>query len=81
MRHHLEQWERFGIGKFVVERLEDGIVVGRVGIQLLDPTTWEPADGVPELGWTLAPEHRGKGYATGQPWRSGPGRPSTASSP
>jgi RimJ/RimL family protein N-acetyltransferase len=58
---------RLGIGKFVVERRHDAVVVGRVGIQLLDPVTWEPAaspDGRPELGWTLLPEHRGNGYAT-----------------
>ena len=67
MAHHLEQWARFGIGKFVVERRHDAVVVGRVGIQLLDPETWEPAasaNGRPELGWALLPEHRGNGYAT-----------------
>ena len=56
-----------GIGKFVVELRPDRLVVGRVGIQLLDPETWEPATGpggVPELGWTLRPEHWGNGYAT-----------------
>lgn len=67
MRVHLEQWRRFGIGKFVVELRRDRLVVGRVGVQLLDPETWEPAEGPggrPELGWTLRPEHRGNGYAT-----------------
>ena len=67
MAGHLDQWRRFGIGKFVVERGRDGLVLGRVGIQLLDPETWEPATGPggrPELGWTLSPEHWGNGYAT-----------------
>jgi RimJ/RimL family protein N-acetyltransferase len=67
MRHHLEGWERNGIGKFVVVRLEDGIVVGRVGVQLLDPVTWEPAAGgagQAELGWSLRAAHWGHGYAT-----------------
>jgi RimJ/RimL family protein N-acetyltransferase len=67
MRFHLEQWERNGIGKFVVVRLEDDAVVGRVGVQLLHPETWQPVDGAvgqPELGWTLREEHRGHGYAT-----------------
>ena len=67
MRFHLEQWHRFGIGKFVVERRHDRLVVGRVGIQLLDPETLEPAaasGGQPELGWALRPEHWGHGYAT-----------------
>jgi RimJ/RimL family protein N-acetyltransferase len=48
-------------------RQADGAVLGRVGVQLLDPTTWEPAEdaaGQPELGWTLRPEHWGHGYAT-----------------
>jgi RimJ/RimL family protein N-acetyltransferase len=52
-------------GKYVIERRVDGVVVGRVGIQVLDPVTWRPAPvGQPELGWTLLPEHRGRGYAT-----------------
>jgi RimJ/RimL family protein N-acetyltransferase len=57
MRHHLQGWERNGIGKFVVVRLEDGIVVGRVGVQLLD-------GGQAELGWSLRPDYWGHGYAT-----------------
>ncbi|MES1248247.1 MAG: GNAT family N-acetyltransferase [Actinomycetota bacterium] len=67
MRHHLEQWQRNGIGKFAVVRRADGAVLGRVGIQLLDPVTWDTVDGAagrPELGWTLRPEHWGHGYAT-----------------
>lgn len=67
MELHLEQWRALGIGKFVAERLDDGVVVGRVGVQFLDPLTWEPAQdehGQPELGWTLGAEHRGRGYAT-----------------
>ena len=67
MRHHLEGWERNGIGKFVVVRREDGVVVGRVGVQLLDPVTWEPAadsSGRPELGWSLHARYWGHGYAT-----------------
>jgi RimJ/RimL family protein N-acetyltransferase len=67
MEPHLEQWRQSGISKFAVERRADGVFLGRVGIQLLDPQTWEPAPGragTPELGWTLLPEHRGNGYAT-----------------
>jgi RimJ/RimL family protein N-acetyltransferase len=67
MRFHLEQWERNGIGKFVVVRRSDGATLGRVGVQLLDPETWQAVDGAagqPELGWTLRPEHWGQGYAT-----------------
>jgi RimJ/RimL family protein N-acetyltransferase len=61
----LERWETFGIGKFEVVRRADGAVVGLVGIQLLDPLTWQPAaGGQPELGWTLWEAHRGNGYAT-----------------
>jgi RimJ/RimL family protein N-acetyltransferase len=54
-----------GDGKFEVVLRGNGVVVGRVGIQLLDPETWQPsAGGRPELGWTIWPEHRGHGYAT-----------------
>jgi RimJ/RimL family protein N-acetyltransferase len=61
----LDRWQQHGIGKLVVIRRDDRAVVGRVGIQLLDPETWQPAaGGRPELGWELRPEHRGHGYAT-----------------
>ena len=60
----LERWDSWGLSLCSLERREDGRVLGRVGFLLWDPDTWEvPGDEV-ELGWLLAREHWGKGYAT-----------------
>jgi RimJ/RimL family protein N-acetyltransferase len=66
-----DHWRRHGVGLLVAERLGDRAVVGRVGFLVWDPQTWEHAlnaDLDPpyeiELGWSLAREHWGHGYAT-----------------
>jgi len=65
VRLWIGQWEGFPSGKFLVEQRSDGAVVGRVGANYYDVESWErSADGVPELGWALAREHWGRGYAT-----------------
>lgn len=51
-------WQIRGYGFFSVEEKASGEWVGRVGPWY--PEGW-PA---PEIGWTIAPEHWGKGYAT-----------------
>jgi RimJ/RimL family protein N-acetyltransferase len=65
VRLWLEQWERHPSGKLLVELKSGGAVIGRVGANYYDVQTWErsPA-GVPELGWAVAREHWGQGYAT-----------------
>jgi RimJ/RimL family protein N-acetyltransferase len=65
VRLWIEQWERFPTGKFLLQLKSDGAVVGRVGANYYDVQTWQrsPA-GEPELGWALAREHWGYGYAT-----------------
>jgi len=61
----LDQWEQFPSGKFLVQRRRDGAVIGRVGANYYDVSTWQrSAAGEPELGWALAREHWGRGYAT-----------------
>ncbi len=67
----LLHWERHGVGLFSVLRKEDGRFVGRVGYLLWDPERWvnamhEQLDGDLELeiGWTIAHELWGNGYAT-----------------
>lgn len=65
VRRWIDDWERFPAGKFLVERLEDGALVGRVGFNYYDPELWRRTpDGAPELGWALAREQWGRGYAT-----------------
>lgn len=51
-------WKIRGYGFFSVESKETGEWVGRVGPWY--PEGWPE----PEIGWTISPEHWGKGYAT-----------------
>jgi RimJ/RimL family protein N-acetyltransferase len=60
----LERWDAWGIGMFVVERTADARVLGRAGFLRWDPETWEIGGSETELGWGLAREHWGCGYAT-----------------
>lgn len=60
----LERWESWGMSLFSLERREDGRVLGRVGFLRWDPETWEIGGDETELGWLLAREHWGCGYAT-----------------
>jgi RimJ/RimL family protein N-acetyltransferase len=65
----LARWDANGIGHFSVVR--DGRVLGRCGFLTWDSRTWTVASyaeagehAETELGWTLAREHWGQGYAT-----------------
>ena len=71
---HLERWiarwHTNGMGPFLVVRKEDGRVLGRVGPLVWNARTWEwttlPDAGdhaQVELGWVIAREHWGRGYA------------------
>jgi RimJ/RimL family protein N-acetyltransferase len=64
VRRWLERWDAWGIGMFVVERTEDARVLGRTGFLRWDPQTWEIGGSETEIGWGLAREHWGHGYAT-----------------
>jgi RimJ/RimL family protein N-acetyltransferase len=64
-------WAADGFGMFVVERREDGRTLGDVGLLAWDPGTWRPGmraaigpDAEIEIGWTLARDAWGNGYAT-----------------
>ena len=67
----LARWKADGFGHFAVERKEDGKVIGRAGFLVWDPDEWRTGTlkalgdhAVVELGWLLAREHWGHGYAT-----------------
>jgi RimJ/RimL family protein N-acetyltransferase len=67
----LARWEANGLGFFVVERLADSRVVGRAGFLVWDSETWTIGElsqlgdrAEVEIGWTLAREYWGHGYAT-----------------
>jgi len=65
-------WKADGFGSLVIERKEDGKVLGRSGFLVWNSETWQTGTlqeygddiGVVELGWLLAKEHWGQGYAT-----------------
>jgi RimJ/RimL family protein N-acetyltransferase len=71
IRRALSRWEADGFGVFVVERRADARVLGRVGFLVWDAGEWRPGTraefgdrAVVEVGWVLAREHWGHGYAT-----------------
>src|SRR5205823_1099673 len=54
----IDRWELNGVGPFVLERREDGVVVGRTGILVWDTRTWTHCSiaeagkyAQPEIGW------------------------------
>ena len=63
-------WKADGFGLFTAVRKEDETVIGRVGLILWNPETWEPvrtsADGPKELevGYTIGKPYWGQGLAT-----------------
>jgi ribosomal-protein-alanine N-acetyltransferase len=58
------RWETDGIGFGVAERKADGAFVGMVGLARAHFGPDFPLDGAVEVGWRLAREHWGQGYAT-----------------
>jgi RimJ/RimL family protein N-acetyltransferase len=67
----LARWDASGLGFCCLERREDGRVLGRAGFLVWDGDAWETgvlgelgSRAELEIGWTLAREHWGRGYAT-----------------
>ena len=58
MAYLVGHWELLGYGYFVAEEKGTGRFVGRIGFT--NPEGWPGF----ELGWTLAPEFQGRGFAT-----------------
>ena len=71
VRRWIGRWDGNGCGPFSIVRLDDGRWLGRCGVLVWDNRTWTHttfADSgefaQSELGWALAREHWGHGYAT-----------------
>jgi RimJ/RimL family protein N-acetyltransferase len=71
VRRWLDRWDANGCGPFSIVRQEDGRWIGRCGVLVWDVRTWTHTSftssgefAQPELGWGLAREHWGQGYAT-----------------
>ncbi|MFL5919749.1 MAG: GNAT family N-acetyltransferase [Gaiellaceae bacterium] len=72
VKRMIQRWEADGFGLFTAVRKEDAAVIGRVGLLVWNPETWEPTtraeaqDGRTEVevGYTLGRDYWGLGYAT-----------------
>jgi RimJ/RimL family protein N-acetyltransferase len=71
VRRWLERWDANDCGPFMLVRREDRRWLGRCGVLVWDSRTWTHTTfaeagefAQPELGWALASEHWGRGYAT-----------------
>ncbi len=67
----IARWDDNDCGPFSIVRREDGRWLGRTGVLVWDVRTWTHTTfasagehAQPELGWALAREHWGNGYAT-----------------
>lgn len=59
LREHLRHQERHGFGFWAVEERESGRIIGEVGLMLFEGRGPEV-----EIGWCIASEAWGRGYAT-----------------
>ena len=57
-------WALLGFGYWAVEEKVSGRYIGELGFADYKRATALPLDGMPEIGWALAPWAQGKGYAT-----------------
>jgi RimJ/RimL family protein N-acetyltransferase len=70
VRRMIDAWEADGFGLFTTVRKADETVIGRVGLIVWNPETWQvtraAANGPTELevGYTLGRDFWGRGYAT-----------------
>lgn len=67
----IARFDADAFGQLAVARRADGVLMGRAGLLPLDPDTWRSGSLVElgsraeiEIGWTLAREFWGHGYAT-----------------
>ena len=57
-------WLTYGFGYWAVERKEDGLLVGQVGLADFKRDLQPSIEGLPEAGWIFAPDAHGQGYAS-----------------
>jgi|SRR5581483_9086358 len=61
---YIGHWTLLGFGYWAVEEKETGSFVGEVGFADYRRNITPPLDGIPEIGWALAPQGHGRGFAT-----------------
>jgi RimJ/RimL family protein N-acetyltransferase len=57
-------WAMLNFGYWALEDKHSGTFLGELGFADLQREIEPRLDGMAEIGWVLAPEHQGKGYAT-----------------
>jgi RimJ/RimL family protein N-acetyltransferase len=57
-------WALLGYGYWVAERREDGAYIGQIGFADFKRDMKPGIEGLPEIGWIIAREAQGRGYAT-----------------
>ena len=57
-------WALLGYGYWVAERREDGAYLGQIGFADFKRDMSPSIEGIPEMGWIMAREAQGRGYAT-----------------
>ncbi|MDX6543245.1 MAG: hypothetical protein QOK32_848 [Gaiellaceae bacterium] len=62
IRTLIQHWERHGFGEWAAEERASGRLVGKIGLH--HHADWTAEDVKVEVGWLLARDSWGKGYAT-----------------
>src|SRR5580765_4655318 len=57
-------WQWMGFGFWALEEKSTGAFAGDLGFAEFKREIEPPIQGIPEIGWVLAPHAQGKGYAT-----------------
>lgn len=57
-------WALLGYGYWVAERREDGAYLGQIGFADFKRGMSPNIEGIPEMGWIIARDAQGQGYAT-----------------
>src|ERR1019366_5504821 len=61
---YVGHWEWMGYGFWAIEEKATGAFAGELGFAEVKREMEHPIQGVPEIGWVLAPRTHGQGYAT-----------------
>jgi RimJ/RimL family protein N-acetyltransferase len=61
---YVGHWHWMGFGFWAIEEKASGLFAGEVGFAEFKRELEPALQGIPEIGWVLAPHVQGKGYAT-----------------
>ena len=64
MLRYAGHWQWMGFGFWALEEKSTGAFAGELGFAEFKRELEPSIQGIPEIGWVLAPHAHGKGYAT-----------------